>query len=267
MVVLILQVLGGAAGCHGNTARRGRRFTLIELLVVIAIIAILASMLLPALGAARLQARRVACTSNARQLAVAANLYADDSNDDLPYLLRPNGTGEDYATSWGSYATRYNDVPEWIGFGILVQQQYLPSWGVLTCPGRGREWPNANVLAYIRDPAAMRPAVAYVFHGYVLSGGDAVAEQHSRWRRAALSPGQALLGDLFMNYLQATASHGRGINIGFMDGSATFFSDRTPTPFLGGAPLFDAIRGYAFGPNNTLSPAQHVNFCNQALVR
>lgn len=55
-----------------------RAFTLIELLVVVAIIATLLSLLLPGLAAARGEAHRAACASNARQLAMANDLYALD---------------------------------------------------------------------------------------------------------------------------------------------------------------------------------------------
>jgi prepilin-type N-terminal cleavage/methylation domain-containing protein/prepilin-type processing-associated H-X9-DG protein len=56
-------------------------FTLIELLVVIAIIAVLMAILMPGLNAARDQARRVQCVSNAKTLALAWLMYKD-ANDD-----------------------------------------------------------------------------------------------------------------------------------------------------------------------------------------
>ncbi len=63
--------------------KKREAFTLIELLVVITIIALLVSILMPALGKARKQAREIVCRSNLAQLSQALSIFAAENSDNL----------------------------------------------------------------------------------------------------------------------------------------------------------------------------------------
>ena len=68
-------------------------FTLIELLITIAVIAILASLLLPALNAAKQKAETIRCVGNIRQIGTFLLLYTEQNDGFIPMY---NGNQEGY---------------------------------------------------------------------------------------------------------------------------------------------------------------------------
>jgi len=65
-------------------SRRRSAFTLVELLVVIGIIAVLVGILMPALSAARRQARTLKCLANLRSIGQAFVIYAANNQRYYP---------------------------------------------------------------------------------------------------------------------------------------------------------------------------------------
>ncbi len=66
------------------TRRRVPAFTLIELLVVVAIIGVIISILLPALGKARIVSKAAQCLSNQRSIGQALTMYANQYKEWIP---------------------------------------------------------------------------------------------------------------------------------------------------------------------------------------
>ncbi|MFQ6130572.1 MAG: type II secretion system protein [Armatimonadota bacterium] len=130
---------------------RGRRsamgFTLIELLVVIAIIAILASILFPVFSRARAKARQAKCISNLKQLALAAQMYTSDWDDQYmpwnndPSNLSPNCDAGD--EPWDE-----------------VLAVYYRNHELLVCPDNGLTSNNCSA------PNDRKPFRSYALTGY-----------------------------------------------------------------------------------------------------
>lgn len=126
-----------------------KAFTLIELLVVISIIAVLVSLLIPALGKAKDQAKKVYCSSNLRSLTIAVSMYARSNVDETPYSTNrfevPNGWAPGWCGATHTLGTNQS-LP-------LEEQIEGNSTDLATGLMRGLLWPYVESTKGWRCPA------------------------------------------------------------------------------------------------------------------
>ena len=211
-------------------------FTLIELLVVVAIIALLVSVLLPALAAAREQARGAYCLSNLRQQGTSVTYYAGD-HDYLPTCSVTVSYG-----MTGIYENGYNYM------------EYLDPYVKRVRPsGDDRDaaniWrcPSDNVYYFVGGPGSGRPdhtsymlnagKTRYILLSRAFPAGQVIPYKLSDYPckskdyRASFDPQMHDLRDPsreglhcdFANPNGSSFVHRGGYNTVFMDGHAQWY--------------------------------------------
>jgi len=187
-----------------------KSFTLIELLVVVAIIAVLVAMLLPALSAAREQAKRVLCQANLKELDLVFRFYAADHNDYIATnAAQPGGCrwydllasyretanrskGRNIYICPAQEATVWDELPD--GTKVNAITNYAQSDALMTAFHRrlwctGKEWGPPYRFSEVIDPTKKMNLVdattsaiqgcKYLFYG-AMDFQDNTAQVHNQ---------------------------------------------------------------------------------------
>ncbi|MHC4071777.1 MAG: prepilin-type N-terminal cleavage/methylation domain-containing protein [Planctomycetota bacterium] len=136
--------------------KKGKAFTLIELLVVIAMIALLLAILMPALRAAKDQAKKTVCTGHVQGLVLAVRMYVDDY--DGKTHDSPNNGLWDNAHENPLVPKDYGPNDSMAYWGIAYFP-YAKNKKIFHCPGMKRvdDWPEWG-------PPWGRPSQQYFKH-------------------------------------------------------------------------------------------------------
>ena len=197
--------------------RRG--FTLIELLVVIAIIAILAAILFPVFARAREKARQASCLSNAKQMGLAANMYAQDYDDKFTYYATyvPAGTARPVTGGTGTHYWWDTLYP------------YIKNGQIFRCPSAPRQWGygwNINMGYIGNHPTRTGEQYEGVLQTAVVYPAETVLIADSDWTRSTADYGWSNAAMITSPYHVSRFTpqrHNGGSNFVLVDGHAKWY--------------------------------------------
>ena len=171
-------------------------------------------MLLPALNSAREKARRISCTSNLKQIGLAAKMYSGDFNEKFPcttqYYLANSST-------WSAAQTGYHNGPS---ATLLMSQGYNTDYKTYVCPSGTLNGikPATNVLSDTNSENYILQAVANQVDQTNLSYAFIAGMNEND------SPDSGLTFDVGYEVASGKSNHEKYGNVCFVDGSARNFA-------------------------------------------
>jgi len=198
----------------GHTKQADVFFTLIELLVVIAIIAILASLLLPALQAAKDKALEIKCLNSLKQVHASCMFYASDSDD---FLVPASSAGRCVPSD-----------KDWCRI-LHVNGYFTAEYSGGLHPGGIGDCPKAVLTIYAPKP--YWETMCYAYNYWI---GEGLADKPLKRLSQIAKPSSTELlkdaperpgfTDRTFYYFQSNSNeyplHGRGLNTACVDGHA-----------------------------------------------
>jgi prepilin-type processing-associated H-X9-DG protein len=216
----------------------GRSFTLGKLLLIVASIAVLIMLLLPATRSSRPAARRVQCTNNLKQIALALHNYEQDHKALPPaYTMDANGRP---LHSWRTLILPYleqNSLYEKIDLSKpwndpVNATASATKLAVYTCPEAVDTKNTTTYLAIVGPDGFLVPVRSRRFEEITdgLSSTLAVIEAGEEDAVPWMAPFDADAVLIMKLDTKAKLHHAGGTNAALADGSVRFLKADTPAP-------------------------------------